>query len=143
MSATRIARALTALALLALLGGCAEVGKSVPQEWSAAFKDGQKRYVLTSGLNLRECPTNTCRILAVLRHGELVLTTGEKKGWSYVEAAVSGKRGWVASRYLGTSPGQTPPPSSAKSPAEPPPLPKEQWGAPGATPPPVKEQYGK
>lgn len=143
MPATRIAYALTALFMLAILGGCAEVGKSVPQEWSAALKDGQKRYVLTSGLNLRECPTTSCRILAVLRHGDLVMSTGEKRGWSYVETAVGGTRGWVASRYLGIDPGQSPPPSKAKSPSEPPPLPKEQWGAPGSAPPVVKEQYGQ
>ncbi|MBU1274048.1 MAG: SH3 domain-containing protein [Proteobacteria bacterium] len=143
MFATRIAGGLLALALMGLLGACAEVGKSVPQEVGAAFKDGQKRYVLTNGLNLRQCPNTECRILAVLRQGDIVLSIGEKKGWSLVEAAASGQKGWVANRYLGANPGQTPPPATAKSPAEPPPLPKEQWGAPGSAPPPVKEQYGK
>ncbi len=143
MFAKHIAGTLAALALLGLLGGCAEVGKTVPPEAGASFKEGAKRYVLTSGLNLRQCPATNCRILAVLRRGDIVLTTGEKKGWSYVEAAASGKKGWVASRYLGAEPGQSAPPAGAKSPSEPPPLPKEQWGAPGATPPPVQEQYGK
>lgn len=143
MHARHLAGTLLALLLIGLLGGCAEVGKTVPPEVSAAFKNGQKRYVLTNGLNLRECPATKCRILAVLRRGEIVLSTGEKKGWSLVETAASGKKGWVASRYLGAEPGQTPPPASAKSPSEPPPLPKEQWGAPGAAPPQVQEQYGK
>ncbi|BEQ16614.1 SH3 domain-containing protein [Desulfoferula mesophila] len=143
MPATRITSVLSAVLLLVFLAGCAEVSKSVPQEWSAAFKNGQKRYVLTSGLNLRECPTTSCRILAVLRHGDIVMTTGEKKGWSYVETASGGQQGWVSSRYLGSDPGQSPPPTTTKALTEPPPLPKEQWGAPGSTPPPVKEQYGK
>ncbi len=127
--------------LLLGLAACAEVSKTVPQEVGAAFKEGKKLYVLVHRLNLRSCPTTSCTIVQVLKKGDIVLSTGDRKGWSKVETAQGGVRGWVATRYLGTSPDQAPPP--VKGPSEPPPLPKEQWGKPDGAPPPVKEQYGK
>ncbi len=141
MKNMRLTGCLAAAALLLALTGCAEVSQTVPQEVSAAFKEGQKLYVLTSALNLRQCPSTDCRILRVLKHGDIVLSTGDRRGWSKVETAAGGVRGWVATRYLGADPNQAPPP--VKRASEPPPLPKEQWGAPGGAPPPVKEQYGK
>ncbi|MCB2225842.1 MAG: SH3 domain-containing protein [Desulfarculaceae bacterium] len=141
MRAKRLWAGLAVAALMLGLAGCAEVSKPMPQEVSATFNDGSKLYVLPSGLNLRECPRNDCKILSVLKHGDIVLSTGDRKGWSKVETASGGLRGWVATRYLGSDPQQPVP--AAKSASEPPPLPKEQWGRPDGVPPPVKEQYGQ
>ncbi|MCF8033739.1 MAG: SH3 domain-containing protein [Desulfarculaceae bacterium] len=140
MNQTRLWAVLAMGALLLSLAACAEVSKTVPPEVSAAFKDGSKLYVLPSRLNLRQCPRTDCTILTVLNHGDIVLSTGDRRGWSKVETAAGDVRGWVATRYLGSDPNQPPPRSKGAS--EPPPLPKEQWGKPDGVPPPVKEQYG-
>ncbi len=130
-------------ALLALAAGCGHKAAPIPAKpVKLDFKAGERLYVRASALNLRQCPSTDCRILAVLKGGQAVRLEALKGGWGQVLTVGGSRRGWVAARYLAKTPPAGVPPATA---SEPPPLPKEQWATPkeGQAPPPVKEEYSK
>jgi uncharacterized protein YgiM (DUF1202 family) len=136
--------ALLAATLLAMLAGCGQ--KSPPittPPVTLDLKVGQQLYVRASALNLRQCPSTDCRILAVLGGGQAVRLQALKGGWGQVTTSDGRRRGWVAASYLDKNPPASVQPAKA---SEPPPLPKEQWapaGQGGQQPPPVKEEFSK
>ena len=58
-------------------------------------------YVVSQQLNLRECPSVKCRVVAVLKLGDEVIKLGQGKDWINVRVKATNREGWVVSALVG------------------------------------------
>ncbi len=61
-------------------------------------------YVQVAALNLRKCPSVKCEIISILHAGEAVDVLQQQQGWYEVVKSVNGNTGWLASRYVASTP---------------------------------------
>jgi len=54
---------------------------------------------LSAFVNLREGPTSSSRVIAVMAKGAKVTPTARKRSWLKVTDAATGKTGWIYGRY--------------------------------------------
>lgn len=99
---------------------------------NSQFVDSATKTVKSKKLNLRAGPGENFSVLGVLEKGDVVNVTGEKNGWSKIDAPTN-SYAFVAAMYLnqaggGLAAGATPPPSAETQPM------------PAPTPTPVAEQ---
>lgn len=60
-------------------------------------KEKEEKYCVKGNLNVRKCPSKSCEIIAWLKKGSVVETTGEKKG---IWVKILQPSGWISSKYL-------------------------------------------
>ena len=117
---------------LALAAGCAPKGKTqatapkpakapllqpvpastgIEDKYTAGKKpveDDSPLFVQPSGLYLRECPSKECKILATLPKGQQVKPLYYLPGWLEVSVEDKGLTGWLGSKHVAKSDGETP-----------------------------------
>lgn len=95
---SQAARAIAAAQAMAAQG---HIVPAAAKATSAAF---ETRYVSASAVNLRAGPSTRNGIVGRLTRGTAVLITGDTgNGWSQIKVVDSGKRGFMASRFLSAS----------------------------------------
>ncbi len=140
-----------ALALLLSVSGCKKKVPPPPQTETETSQQEQqppsRHYVRAHMLNMRKCPSTTCRITNVLKHGDSGIVIEEHKGWSKLHIPEKGITGWVSTSYIVPeamwNQGQPPTkraalkPKTAHKPAagqkpdiQPPPIPVEELATP-------------
>ncbi|HOU51197.1 MAG: SH3 domain-containing protein [Smithella sp.] len=86
------------LACLFMHAGCASPQKTVVPPY---YPKGSILVVKSERINLRECPSLNCQVIAVLRRGEHMIKVEQQNEWIKVEAKSINRKGWVASRLVG------------------------------------------
>jgi len=99
--------------------------------------------VIADRLNFRVCPGVHCRVLTILRRGNVLILTEWRGEWMRVRVRSTGQEGWVFSRYVRREPlhGEPSSPAVREAPAL-----KEEWADPkkSAGPSqPIREEYIK
>jgi uncharacterized protein YgiM (DUF1202 family) len=61
-------------------------------------------YVTSDQVNLRVCPSSTCKVTAVLKRGDEILKLGQENDWMNIRVKTTNHEGWVASRFVGKKP---------------------------------------
>jgi len=84
-------------------------------------------YVSAQRVNLRECPSVKCKVIAGLKLGDAVIKLGQRKDWINVRVKATNREGWVASTLVGKTAGKKKPASKTKEPS--PPQGKETQGS--------------
>lgn len=119
---------------------------SATEKETPSVEDGNNIVSVTaSRLNFRSCPGIHCRVLTVLRRGDLLIQTEMNGEWIRVRVKSTGQEGWVSSRYVRRESLEEAP-SNPKDSAFP--TLKEEWAIPekNAGPPSptkIKEEYIK
>jgi hypothetical protein len=130
ISSLRLPLPLLFLFLLGLImTGCADL----PRKPGVVFAPPARVFMVVQAdtLNLRNCPDQTCPIMALLYRGEAVAMRRQSGDWSEIETR-SGGIGWVASRYLGAA--QSGPGGQPSRQSIPPARPEEELAEPMTTP---------
>ena len=71
-------------------------------------------HVVSNKVNLRECPSVKCTVVAVLKQGDKVIKLGQEKDWVNVRVKATNREGWVASTLVGKKTNKKKPSSRAK-----------------------------
>jgi len=71
-------------------------------------------HVVSNKVNLRECPSVKCTVIAVLKQGDEVIRLGQEKDWTHVRVKATDREGWVASTLVGKKTSKKKPSSRAK-----------------------------
>ena len=66
---------------------------------NASPADAAPSVALSEFVNLREGPTSSSRVIAVIAKGAKVTPTARKRSWLKVTDAATGKTGWIYGRY--------------------------------------------
>jgi uncharacterized protein YgiM (DUF1202 family) len=121
----------TILFTTALVSGCGNPG------YVSDPSPASHPYVNVAMLNMRACPSTTCRIVSVLKRGTSGLILQEKDGWVELDIDESNSTGWVSSRYLSLDPVEQ---RTGKQEELQPAIPDEEFASPGqASPVPTEE----
>lgn len=117
------------MAALAAVAGCSLTQPAPPPPPRAATPPpvtlppaASEAFVQVGSLNLRQCPTRECRIIALLHKGQGVRVLSQRSGWAEV-ALPDGRQGWLAAGYLGASP-------AVSGQGQGPRVPREEFAAP-------------
>lgn len=76
-------------------------------------------YVVAQRVNLRECPSTTCKIAAVLNLGDAIIKLDQRKDWINVRVKATNHEGWVASTLVGKTANKKKPASKIKEQSSP------------------------
>lgn len=83
--------------------GCATTKTTKPVSTSLPSK-GTILFVTSDQVNLRTCPSSTCKVTAVLKRGDEIIQLGQENDWMNIRVKAINREGWVASRLVGKKP---------------------------------------